>query len=442
MTAGHRSSLPVRILIGLVLGVVAGLIAQQIAGPQNADALKTFAETWVRPVGQIFLYAIFMVVVPLLFAALVLGVSELGDARKVGRIGFYSLLMTVVLSGIGVGVGLVAVNAFNPAKQIPAEQRQALLESYSDKKAGEQNVARAQATAEDPPLLGIIPRNPLKEAHRALEGGLLPFMFFALVFGVAMSQIEREKAEPLRQFFDGLFAVTLKIIDYAMAFAPIGVFALMFFASAVLGLGLLGALAKYVVLVLAALAFHMFVTYSLALRFIAKRSPGEFFRQIKTVILTAFATSSSNATLPTALRAAEEDVKLPPRISRFVLTIGATANQNGTALFEGITIIFLASMFGKDLNLAQQLTVMGLAIVAGIGTAGVPGGAWPMIAIILTRFEIPAEAIGLVLGIDRLLDMSRTVLNVTGDLTIAACVARLDGNGADTPPPLEPAVSG
>jgi DAACS family dicarboxylate/amino acid:cation (Na+ or H+) symporter len=208
----------------------------------------------------------------------------------------------------------------------------------------------------------------------------------------------------------------------AMSFAPFGVFALIFAMAASTGVGAFIALGKYVILVLVVLAIHQFGVYSLALKFIAKRNPMQFFRQIRTVMLTAFSTSSSNATLPTAIKSAREDVGLNPASSTFVLTVGATANQNGTALFEGITILFLAQLYGVDLSLGQQAMVMGLAILAGVGTAGVPGGAWPMIAIILAKIGVPPESIGLCLGVDRILDMSRTVLNVTGDMTIAACV--------------------
>lgn len=422
--ARRKVPLHAKILMGAALGIIAGIVAQQVA---DKDTLKTVGE-YLGPVGNIFFYLILMVVIPLLFSALVIGVSELGDAKRVGKIGLLSLLMTVLLSGTAVGLGLLAVNIFNPAHQISAAQKQDLIKQYQDSKEGEKSLEAANKKADDPPLLGFIPRNPFKEINRALEGGLMPFMFFALVFGIALSAIDPEKAAPLKAVMEAVFAVSLKIIDFAMVFAPIGVFCLLFVAFSKVGIGLLGAMAGYVGLVLVCLAIHQFVTYSLALKFIAKRNPIEFFKQIKTTMATAFATSSSNVTLPTALHDAEEKVGLPPTISRFVLTIGATANQNGTALFEGITIIFLASMFGVELTIAQQLQVMGLAIVAGVGTAGVPGGAWPMIAIILNSyFKVPAAAIGLAFGIDRILDMSRTVLNVTGDITIAACVAKLDG---------------
>jgi DAACS family dicarboxylate/amino acid:cation (Na+ or H+) symporter len=276
----------------------------------------------------------------------------------------------------------------------------------------------------------IIPRNPVQEAARALEGGLLPLMFFALVFGLALSAVGHEASAPLRAVLNSLFAVSQKVIDFAMRLAPVGVFALVFSTSATVGVEAVAALGKYVALVLVTLAIHLTVTYSLALRLIARQSPIDFFRRIRSVMLTAFATASSNATLPEALRAAREELGLPRDISTFVLTVGATANQNGTALFEGITVLFLAQFFGVPLSLGQQLLVMLLAILAGVGTAGVPAGSWPMIALILMRVGVPAEAIGIVLGIDRILDMSRTVLNVTGDLTIAACVSAMEERSA------------
>jgi DAACS family dicarboxylate/amino acid:cation (Na+ or H+) symporter len=416
--------LHVQILIGLVLGALVGIVAHVFLEKQ---VLEDIGKNWADPIGKIFVYGIFMVVVPLLFSALALGIAELGDISKVGRIGIRSLLLTILLSGIAVLLGLAAINLFNPADQLTPEQKTQLVASYGNAEEAAKKIEAAQAArADDPPLFGFIPRNPVKEAGRALEGGLLPLMFFSLVFGIALSMIEGEKALPIKQFLEGLFAVCLKMIDLAMRFAPIGVFALIFYASSQLGPDLLKALGLYVVLVVVVLAIHLFGVYSLALKFIAKRDPRVFFGQMRTVMLTAFATSSSNATLPAALRAAEEEVGLPRRISTFVLTVGATANQNGTALFEGIAIIFLASMFGVTLDLGQQFTVMLLAIVAGIGTAGVPGGSLPMIGLILTRFGVPAEAIGLILGVDRICDMSRTVLNVTGDMTIAACVTAME----------------
>ncbi|MBL8047985.1 MAG: dicarboxylate/amino acid:cation symporter [Chthonomonas sp.] len=420
-----------KVLLGLLLGAICGAIAQQMAWP----FLEGLVTNVMKPIGAIFLNLIFMIVVPLLFSALVLGVSELGDAAKIGRVGMKCLAFTILFSGIAVAIGVGMVNTFKPGSGFTPEQVQKLETTIGKKADATKSVEKSKEvkSAADT-IVELIPRNPLEQAVKALDGGLLPFMVFALIFGIALAGVEPERAAPVKAFLDGLFAVSLRIIDMAMKLAPIGVFALVFSVAATLGPEAFIALGKYVVVVMVALLIHQFVVYSVMLRVFAKRNPWQFFRQIRSVMLTAFSTSSSNATLPTALKVAEEEVGLPPTISRFVLTVGATANQNGTALFEGITILFLAQMFGVSLDLGQQLTVMGLAILAGVGTAGVPGGAWPMIALILVKIGVPAEAIGICLGVDRILDMSRTVLNVTGDIAIAACVA---GSERELPAPIE-----
>ncbi|MBV6457331.1 MAG: Proton/glutamate-aspartate symporter [Fimbriimonadaceae bacterium] len=430
--SGKGRPLHVKILVGLILGAVAGAVAQNTLGPDN-PGLKTFIEQVARPVGQIFLNMIFMVVVPLLFSALVLGIAEIGDVKKIGRVGLRSLFLTLVLSGLAVALGLILVNAFKPGEGIDPQRRAELLTTFGQQEDAAKKVEQSQqAKGFGETIAEFLPKNPIDAASR--DDGLLAFMVFSLIFGIALANIAPEKALPVISFLEGIFAISQKIIEFAMKLAPYGVFALIFSTAAVLGVDAFVALGKYAGLVLFALAFHLFVVYSLALKFIAKRNPVEFFRQIRTVMLTAFATASSNATLPTALRSAQEDVGLPRNISSFVLTVGATANQNGTALFEGITILFLAQFFGVPLDLGQQMMVMGLAILAGVGTAGVPGGAWPMIAVILAKIGVPPTAIALCLGIDRILDMSRTVLNVTGDITIAACVAEQE---QELPDPAE-----
>ncbi|MBX3096536.1 MAG: dicarboxylate/amino acid:cation symporter [Fimbriimonadaceae bacterium] len=430
--AKKKIPLPTLIFSGLIGGVIAGAIAQLTMPGGNAnESLTWFNSNVATPIGDIFLALIFMVVVPLLFSALVNGVAEIGEAASVGRTGMRALFLTVVLSGIAVAIGLAGVNLVRPGDRLSEAERTTLISSI-DKDAALKK-ADVKAETDEPPVLGIIPKNPLKEANRALSGGLLPFMFFAMVFGLALAKIEPERAAPLKNFVESLFLVSQKMIEFAMGFAPIGVFFLVFKAASTLGGTAIQSFATYVILVLGCLALHFFVTYPITLMLVAKRNPWQFLRQLREVILTAFSTSSSNATLPVALRVAEKEVGLPRRISNFVLTVGATANQNGTALFEGITILFLAQFAGVNLDLTQQMTVMGLAIVAGIGTAGVPGGAWPMIGVILAKFGIPVELIGLVLGIDRVLDMSRTVLNVVGDVTIAACVSGMEGEPVAIP---------
>lgn len=445
-----KVSLHVLILLALVLGATGGLLAQKQL-PADHPGLTNFLNYVAKPAGTLFMNMIFMVVVPLLFSALVLGVAEIGDARRVGRIGLRALGFTVLFSGIAVALGLTLVNVFKPGNlNMPEEKKRAMIDRFvpPDKNPMYKNLAPEVVIKEGTPekkdtlkedvdkkvaqaseakntsetIVDMVPKNPLASAVSALEGGLLPFMFFTLIFGIALTSIEAEKALPIKQFLEGLFAISIKIVGWAMFLAPLGVFGFAFNAGATLGVDAFMALLKYAGLVLFGLAFHLFVVYSIALKVFAKRSPLEFFRQMKGVMMTAFATSSSNATLPYALKAAEEEVGLPRDTSSFVLTVGATANQNGTALFEGITLIFLAQFFGVDLSFGDQIIVMLMAILAGVGTAGVPGGAWPMIAIILLRIGVPAEAIGICLGIDRILDMSRTVLNVTGDMTIACCV--------------------
>lgn len=433
-TAAGKKRMPqhTKIFVGLLLGAIAGAIAQSVLPEGTANqALKDFNANWATPLGDIFLYLIFMVVVPLLFSALVNGVAEIGEAAKVGRTGLRALILTIILSGIAVGIGLGGVNLVKPGAGISDAERDRLTAGINAEEA--QKKAEVKAEADEPPVWGIIPKNPLKEANRALTGGILPFMFFALVFGLALAAVEPERAAPVKNFIEGLFLVSQKMVEFAMKYAPIGVFFLVFRAASSLGANAVVAVGQYVILVLAALALHMFVTYPIFLKFVAKRDPVQFFRQCREVILTAFSTSSSNATLPVALRVAEQEVGLPRKTSSFVLTVGATANQNGTALFEGITILFLAQFAGVSLDFSQQITIMGLAILAGIGTAGVPGGAWPMIGVILAKFGIPVELIGLVIGIDRILDMSRTVLNVVGDITIAACVSGMEGGGVAIP---------
>lgn len=451
-----------KILLGLGLGAVFGVIANVMAtnNDRTAELVKTLNDRVMTLVGDSFLAMIFMIVVPLLFSALVLGISELGDVAKVGRIGVRSLLMTVLFSGIAVVIALALVNIVQPGKAISESKRTELQQEYerdgllkegfSDDEVSqifeeraaspdgvsaleEKNAAPKGGTQADPPVAGLVPKNPLLEATRALSGGILPFMFFALIFGLGLAKSDPEVVAPFRQFCEALFEISQKVIDFAMALAPYGVFALIFKTASTLGLSIFTTLGVYALTVLFGLALHMFVVYSILLRVIAKRNPWDFFRRIKNVMLTAFATSSSNATLPVALKSAEEDLGLPKNISSFVLTVGATANQNGTALFEGITIIFFCQLFGIDLTTSQQLMVLGLSIVAGIGTAGVPGGAWPVIGSIVKGLGVPAGAIGMALGIDRILDMSRTVLNVTGDMAIAACVAEWEGQGMVIP---------
>src|SRR5690606_10675835 len=307
------------------------------------------------------------------------------------------------------------VNTFEPGHSLSPETRDYLTLQFQEKSASaEKNAGLAQERSVGDIITNIVPKNPLADTVRAFDanytgGGRLAVMFFALILGVAMAAADAEKTTSLKAFFVGLYEVGIKIIGYAMQLAPYGVAALVFNLTVCVGASFLMVLLQYVLIVLAGLAIHQFVTYSIILKYFANRNPIEFLRKSTGVILTAFSTSSSNATLPTAISISINKLKIPKPIANFVLTIGSTANQNGTALFEGITVLFLAQCFNVELSLASQVTVVFLCILAGIGTAGVPGGSLPVIVTILVSIGVPGEAIGLIYGVDRILDMSRTV---------------------------------
>jgi DAACS family dicarboxylate/amino acid:cation (Na+ or H+) symporter len=374
-----------------------------------------------EPFGRIFLRLIFMVVLPLVFSALVLGVAGLGDIGRLGRIGAKTFAYTILATGLSVALGLTLVNVLKPGAGLPEATRAALTANASRSVAV---TPPAEAPVGLQAVLAIVPDNPLRAA---VNGDMLAVMFFSLMIGLGLALAPRETVAPLVAVLEGLYAVVMQVIDLAMRLAPYGVAALLFTLTARLGAGVLRQLASYVFVVLAGLAFHQFVTYALIVRFLGGMSPRLFFTRIRSVMITAFSTSSSNVTLPLALTVTERNLGVPREIANFVLTLGSTANQNGTALFEGVTVLFLAQFYGIDLSLQSQLVVVLMSILAGVGTAGVPGGSLPLIVPVLVTVGVPAEGIGIIFGVDRLLDMCRTVLNVTGDITAAVVVARSEG---------------
>jgi DAACS family dicarboxylate/amino acid:cation (Na+ or H+) symporter len=428
--ARRRLPLHTRILLGGLFGAAAGIVAHLVfATPAGiSPGLARFIHIVTGPIGQIFLRLLFMLVVPLIFSALVLGVVEMGDPRRLGRVGLKTLLYTVVISAIAVLIGVTLVNVLQPGTGISPELKARLT-------AGAAERAAALASAPAPKtgidlVTQIVPNNPVKSAA---EGDMLGLMFFSLLFGIALAIVRTEGTARLQEAIQGLYDVTMWLIGWVISLAPIGVAALMFTLTAELGYEILQQLAFYVGVVVLALAIHQFVVYSLAVRFLGGMSPLFFFRGIEAAMITAFSTASSNATLPTALKVAEENLRLPASVSRFVLTVGSTMNQNGTALFEGVTVLFLAQFYGVHLSLGEQITVVLICILGGIGTAGVPAGSIPVVALILGLVGVPVEGIGLILGVDRFLDMCRTTLNVTGDLVAAVVVSR--GEGPDPPAP-------
>ncbi len=409
-----------KLLLGLALGIVTGAVAHQY---QDTAWLQLVNQNLIYPVGQIFLRLLFMIVVPMVFSALVLGVYDLASNQGVGRVATMTLFYTVIASTASVMIGIGLVNTLKPGEGFNIdrsvfETARANIDTISNNANSAKGFAQA--------LVEVIPKNPLDAAVKALEGEMLAVMFCALFFGFAFHLYKkgREGDQPLMimGFFDEIFQASLKIVDIAMKMAPYAVFAIVFQTAFKFGLSIFESLVYFAATVVAGLLIQQFVVYSILLKVFARRSPWDFFKRCQDVYLYAFSTSSSNATLPKSIEVAEGQLGLTPSISRFVLTVGATANQNGTALFEGVTVLFLAQVFGVDLSFAQQLQVVIMCIIAGIGTAGVPGGSLPLIMIIMNTVGIPGEGIALILGVDRFLDMCRTTLNVSGDLVIAALV--------------------
>jgi len=269
--------------------------------------------------------------------------------------------------------------------------------------------------------VSIVPTNPIQAAA---SGDIVGFIFFALLFGIGLALVKTPATATLKTALQGVLDVSMRLVDGVLSLAPYGIAALLFTTTARVGWEVISQLAAYVGIVVLGLALQLFVVYGISVRWLGGRSPRAFFRDIRLALLTAFSTASSNATLPTALKVAEEELKLPPSVSRFVLTAGAAMNQNGTALFEGVTVLFLAQVYGVSLSFGQQATVMLISVLGGIGTAGIPAGSLPVIAMILGMLGIPPEGLGLVLGVDRFLDMCRTVINVVGDLAAAVFVSR------------------
>ena len=416
-----------RILVGLVVGLTLGLAANVWQRESGATPAVVAAAIWLADVlGNLFLRLMFVVVLPLVVSALALAVVEMGDLRKLGRLGVRTLLVSALLSGTAVLLGLGLVNLLQPGKVISERGRDALVARGSDAAAG----VLASAAAAKPlsrVLIDLVPQNPLQEMAGAIDGsspgnGMLAVMVFSLLVGAAIAT-RPERCGPLVGWLEGWHVVAMIVIGWALSLAPVGAGCLVFAVVARLGFDVVVSLAWFAVTVLVGLGVQLVIVYPIALRLLANRSPVAFLRAVAPAMEVAFGTSSSNATLPTALTVAEDNLRLPRDTARFVLTVGATANQNGTALYEGVVVLFLAQVYGIDLSVGQQLQVVLMSILAGIGTAGVPGGSLPLIAVLARSVGVPAEGIGLIFGVDRLLDMCRTVLNVTGDLVVASCVA-------------------
>jgi Na+/H+-dicarboxylate symporter len=415
-----------QIIIGLILGLIYGVIAA-------ASGWGAFTEDWITPFGTIFLNALKLIAVPLVLASLILGVASLSDLRKLSRIGGKTIGIYLGTTAVAVTLGLVIVNVLEPGAAVPEALQAELAASYGGDAESRQLLAEtARQRGPLQFLVDIVPENIF--ASIGENANMLQVVFIALFIGIGLIQIPREKAKPVLDVVEGLNDVIIRLVDVIMLMAPIGVFALL--AGTITQVAgddinriveLIGALGYYCLAVVLGLTLHMLITYGILLKTLSPMNLGTFYRGIGPAQLVAFSTSSSGATLPVTMERCEEKLGVSEEVSSFVLPLGATINMDGTALYQAVAAVFIAQTLGMDLTLAAQLTIVLTAVLASIGTAAVPGAGIIMLVIILEAVGVPSAGIALILGVDRILDMIRTVTNVTGDATVATVIAASEG---------------
>jgi Na+/H+-dicarboxylate symporter len=424
-----RKKIPLhtQIIIGLVLGLIFGLVVIKTSIPNS------FTLDYIKPFGTIFINGLKMIAVPLVLASLIVGVSNLGDISKLSRIGGKTIGIYLLTTVIAVSIGLILVNAFQPGKSLPVETRESLMSLYEGD-AGSKLGQAAELQKQSPlqPLIEIVPENFFLASTD--NSAMLQVVFFAILVGIALLQISKEKADPVVRFFDGLNEVIIQIVNYIMMIAPYGVFALM--ASLIVEIAgenpdsavqLLLALLKYSLVVVGGLLTMILIVYPAILMAFTKVKYIDFFKAIRPAQLLAFSTSSSSATLPVTMKQVEEELGVSEEVSSFVLPLGATVNMDGTSLYQGVAAVFIAQALGMELTITQQLMIVLTATLASIGSAGVPGAGLIMLIIVLESIGVPAAGIALIIAPDRILDMFRTVVNVTGDATVCTVVASTEG---------------
>lgn len=422
--AGSAHKLPhTWILLGLILGAALGCVVNAVFLDAHKDNVEWVVRNVTKPLGDVFMNLLFLAIIPLVFASLVVGVTRLGGMGNVGRVGVKTVGYFLVTTFFAAVIGLTLVNVIRPGDSLPAEEKERLMARYG-KEAGEKMEKRAPFGVET--FVNIVPKNPL-EAF--LKKDMLAVIFTSILFGIALTQIDRDKAARIVELLEGINQVTEWVIRLAMKIAPLGVFMLIFSTTALFGYKLLLALLAFVLTVLGGLSIHMFVVLPLLVAVFGGMNPITFYTKIIPTLATAFSTSSSSATLPTAIQNAEDDLKVPRPIAQFVLPLSASMNHNGTALFESVVVLFLVQVFGVSLSIEQQIVVLILCVLTATGMAGVPGGSLPLIGLVLetaTDNKVPGSAIALILGVDRILDMCRTTVNVAADMTTAVFVARTE----------------
>lgn len=432
-----------RILIGLVVGVIAGLATLAIgaASPVFLTTMRSLATHVLDPFGQIFLRILFFVVIPLVFASLALGVVQLGRLDRLGPLAGRTFFLFFLNMVIGVGLGLLMMNLLQPGNHLDPEAKTRLMTEFGG--AAQRHIATGAAS----PSINFatlvemfMPRNlfgAVVGQTRTAIGDVLPLILFAILVGAVGTQLAAAKRKSLSDALELVSELMTGIVNFALRLAPYAVPAMIYSVIIKIGIEIVIALGVFVVGCVAVLLFHLFGTMSVWIKFWTRRSPLQAWKDLRAVLITAFSTSSSNATLPTALACAKDTLKLRPSVAGFVLPLGATMNMSGTALYEGCVVLFVAQVFGIDLSLGQQLTLLFLSVLSAVAVAGIPGGSLPLIAGLLATFGIPPEGIGIVLGADRILDMTRTMTNVGADLVTAMVI---DERAVDDASPPEPAT--
>jgi Na+/H+-dicarboxylate symporter len=420
-----------QIIIGLVLGLIFGLVVIRTSIPNS------FTLDYVKPFGTIFINGLKMIAIPLVLASLIVGVSNLGDISKLSRIGGKTIGIYIATTLIAVSTGLILVNVFEPGNSLPVETRESLMSLYEgDAESRVDQAAELQKQSPLQPLIEIVPDNFFKATTD--NSSMLQVVFFAILVGIALLQISKTKADPVIHFFDGLNEVIIQIVNYIMMVAPYGVFALM--ASLIVEIAgenpdsavqLLMALLKYSLVVVGGLLIMILVVYPAILMAFTKVRYKDFFKAIRPAQLLAFSTSSSSATLPVTMKQVEKELGVSEEVSSFVLPLGATVNMDGTSLYQGVAAVFIAQALGMELSITQQLMIVLTATLASIGSAGVPGAGLIMLIIVLESIGVPAAGIALIIAPDRILDMFRTVVNVTGDAAVCTIVASTEGELPD-----------
>ncbi len=418
-----------KIIIGLILGLLYGLLSAAMGWSQ-------FTEDWITPFGDIFLNLLKVIAVPLVLGSLIMGVASLSDVKKLSRIGGRTIAIYIITTTVSVTIGLVMVNLLEPGTGVPQGLQEQLQAAYQSD--AESDMERAESAKDRGPLQVFVDMTP-DNIFGALSnnGRMLQVVFFSLLFGIALVLIPSDKSKPLVDFFSGLTSVIIQIVNMIMVVAPIGVFALI--AKTINQVAqddlsavgeLLGALGFYCLVVLLGLLIHGIITYPVMLKIFSNMKIGRFFRGIAPAQLLAFSSSSSGATLPVTMDVSQRNLGVTKEVSSFVLPLGATINMDGTALYQAVAAVFIAQALGLGLDMTAQLQIVLTAVLASIGTAAVPGAGIIMLIIILETIGVPAAGIALILGVDRILDMCRTAVNVTGDAAVATSVDAMEKRAA------------